>query len=178
MLEDVITVLAGMEQFQGIPRHGLMRLAQAGRLRRFRKDEVIIPRGEKHRTLHIVLSGRVLSERSHPDIIDLSVRREFGPGEAATRVTVAGPGLLTEIIVAMEDSETVEFDLPALALMALRFADCSGSLLTALMGSPSHVRRLARQLWPPLDERGARTSTDAGADGAERGTGDPRPPGR
>src|SRR5215208_6823620 len=67
--------------FEGLPDGALSRLAELARRRTFTRGAVLMRQGDPSESLHLLVSGRVRVERSHPSLTAPVFVAELGPGE-------------------------------------------------------------------------------------------------
>lgn len=128
-------MLAHSELFSGIPMEALTALAEEGRLRRFAAGGRLWQRGAIARSLHVILRGRVRLERRHRELATPLGTVECGPGEVAGAYGVLDGIHRIDDAVAAEETETLELDAPALALLMVQHPRETLALRRALLVS-------------------------------------------
>src|SRR6266540_628036 len=94
--------------FEEIPPKGLVELAREGRHRVFAPGDALMRQGEHADCLHIILSGRVRVERTHPDLLDAVVLTELEAGEVVGEMGVLDGEPRSATVTAIEATETLE----------------------------------------------------------------------
>ena|SRR5438046_3024135 len=125
----MIAELAGIEALRSLPAEGLERLARMARQREFPAGALLMRQGDPSESIHFIVRGLVRVERAvagHPGPLLLA---ELGAGE-----TVGERGVLyceprSATVTALEDTETIELDTSALAMIGLRYPDTGQSLI-------------------------------------------------
>ena len=111
----VLSMLAQVDIFQAIPQDILARLVEQGRRRTFSAGSRLICEGELAECLHLILTGRVRVERSHPTFSEPVVLVECGPGDVVGELGVLDGEPRRDSVMAVERTETVELSATALA---------------------------------------------------------------
>ena len=130
-----MNVLTNVDVFQDFTPQGLERLAAGGRRRRFAEGEALLRQGEAEGAMHVVVSGRVLRQRSHPALSEPAAVLELGPGESVGELGVLDQGPSPETVVALEETETLELGALLLAETMLLYPVPAVGLLSSLSRS-------------------------------------------
>src|SRR5438552_5194710 len=125
----MIGALAGIEVLRALPPTGLERLARMARQREFPAGAVLMRQGDPSESIHFIVRGLVRVERAlagHAAPLPLA---ELGAGE-----TVGERGVLyceprSATVTALQDTETIELDTSALAMIGLRYPDIAQGLV-------------------------------------------------
>lgn len=92
----------------GIPLNRLLAFADRSSKKQFAAGAVLIRQGDISDCIHVIISGRVRVERSHPNETDPLLLAELGPGEVVGEIGIATGAPRSATVIAIEDTETVE----------------------------------------------------------------------
>ena len=145
----MLEALAKIDVLRSLPPSGLERLAQMARLRTFAAGEALMRQGEASESVHFIARGRVRVERELPGYEPIMLA-DLGAGD-----TVGERGVLyceprSATVTALEETETIELDTRALAMIGLHYPDVAQTLV-AIVG--------LRQRATAIRERQARSRT-------------------
>src|SRR5215210_480641 len=104
----VLNILSAASLFDAIPSEGLAVLARQGSRRSFQASYQLMRPGETSHSLHIILTGRVRLERSHPALVAPITIDELGPGEIVGDLGVLDTEPHADIVTAIAQTETIE----------------------------------------------------------------------
>lgn len=110
----MLEALAHVTIFRAIHADGLTYLAEHGEWRTFPTGTELIRQGERSDSLHVVLSGRVRIERSHPLFTAPLDLAELGPYEIVGADGVLEGQVRWATAIAVEDTETIELSRAAI----------------------------------------------------------------
>jgi CRP-like cAMP-binding protein len=174
MADDLVAVLQGVTIFERVPSAELAELATQLRRRTFRRNEVIVHRGDPAGALHVIRTGRVKitlpSEEGEETVLAV-----MGPGACIGEVAALDGGPRSATMTAMEPVETLSLLRDDLLAAARRSPDLALALITTLAAKLRRAdawledsyfqdldTRLARRLLELAEEHGRQT-----ADGIE-----------
>src|SRR5438552_3127009 len=123
-------MLDHVPMFEGVPLDGLARLGEEGSRRSFPAGSVLMAQGADSDSMHIIVSGQVRVERSHPDLTEPLELAILGPGEVVGEMGVLDGAPRSATITAIADTETLEIAAPLLAELVLRFPEATRKLLS------------------------------------------------
>jgi CRP/FNR family transcriptional regulator, cyclic AMP receptor protein len=153
---DLLHLLSEVPLFEVIPPDGLAELARLGNRRAYGAASRLMRPGDTSHSLHIILTGRVRLERSHPALVAPVTLDELGPGEIVGDLGVLDAEPHSDTVTAITQTETIELAAGALASVVLQFPEASAGLLAVLSGrlqSPSELaEKLARDGHCPRDD--------------------------
>ncbi|MFN8557129.1 MAG: Crp/Fnr family transcriptional regulator [Dehalococcoidia bacterium] len=170
MAENLVGLLAEVPIFADVQPQELARLADRMRRRTFRRNEVVLHRGDPAGALHIVASGRVKitlpSEEGDETVLAL-----LGAGQCFGEVAALDGGPRSATVTAIEPTETFALlreDLLALARESPDFALALIATLAARLRRADEWledaffqdldTRMARRLLELAEEHGRRTA--------------------
>jgi CRP-like cAMP-binding protein len=130
--DHMLTVLASAAIFRSLRSDELARLATLGRRRVFPSGELLMRQGEASDCLHAILRGRVRVERTRSDRRAPLFVAELGPGETVGEMGLLNHAPRSATVTALEDTETLELDAAAVAMILAEFPDVSTELLRTL----------------------------------------------
>jgi len=139
-------VLDHVAIFDGIPLDGLARLGQEGTRRSFPAGSVLMAQGEESDSMHIIVSGEVRVERSHPDLTEPIELAVLGPGQVVGEMGVLDGGPRSATVTAIADTETLEIAAPLLGELVLRFPEATRELLAITSGRIRSADELAIEI--------------------------------
>ena len=124
--------LFGAALFKGLPDGTLSALAIRGRTRYFPADAVLMEQGEVSNCMHIIVSGRVLIERSHPALPQPVLLANIGPGEVVGEMGLFDGQPRSATVTAAEATETLELGAAVVAQTLLEAPEVATALLSIL----------------------------------------------
>ena len=128
----MLHILANVAILQALPVDGLVYLAQQGRWRAFGAGTQLMRQGDVSKSLHIILTGSVRVERTHPQILRPIVLAELGPGDVVGEMGVLDQEPRSATATALTEVRTLELDARTLAQMILDHPEAGEELLRVL----------------------------------------------
>ena len=156
--QALLSSLVEAEMFPGIAHDDLDFLTKQGELGVFRAGSQLTRQGDVSRSLHILMDGCVRVERFHPDVAEAVELAILGPGEVVVGAEVLGGRLASTSVTAIEDTETLELDVRALAQAVLKYPQ----LLAVLLHALSHCSVRAGERALTIDDEAAHAHAAAG----------------
>jgi len=123
----------------------LLRLIQAGRIRRFRAGQRLIRPGAPTAPVHLILRGRVRADLVHRQLVGAVPQCELGPGDLLGAADPADAWYGRHTATALEATDTVDLSAPA-----------ARELFQALRAKRRPQRR---SMWRPWGPRRATSQT-------------------
>jgi CRP-like cAMP-binding protein len=162
--DDLVTVLGAVPLFAAMGPEELTPLASRLRRRTFRRNEVIVHRGDPAGAIHVIRSGRVKvtlpSEEGDETVLAL-----YGPGACFGEIAALDGGPRSATVTAVEATETLALLREDLLAFARENPDFALALITTLA---ARLRRTDEWLedayFQDLDTRMARRLLDVAED--------------
>lgn len=150
---DADILLAG-PLLSGIDRELVEEMLRIGKRRSFAVVETLMAQGEKATAMYVILRGRVRVVRHMPDGTSVALA-ELGPGEGVGEIGMIDQGPRTATVVAIEPTDTVEFQAQSFATLAnssSRFYEMLARVLVQRLRATDELvtrRRLETVMAPP-----------------------------
>jgi len=125
-------MLQNVEIFHGLPAEELELLVAAGNPCVFAVDELLMSQGEPADFIHVLISGAVRVERSHPQLTSPVELATLGAGDVVGEIAVLDGGIRTATVVATERTETLRLSAEQLAETVLRHPGAARALLSVV----------------------------------------------
>jgi CRP-like cAMP-binding protein len=138
--------------FRGLSPPALDRLVELVRHRSFAAGSLLMRQGEPSDALHVIASGRVAIERTHPALLKAVVLAELSSGAAIGDLRVLERAPCATTARALEPTETLEIGAEALTLLLAQVPDA------ALLNAVSRRAETIDELVDHLLSRHARRS--------------------
>ena len=129
---DLPAELARCTLFQGLPSDGVRRLRMLGRPRTFAVGSLLLRQGDPSDCLHVIVTGRVRAELSHPDRPAPVILAELGPGEVVGDLGLLDGRPRAATARALDLTETLCLAYPAEGLALLRHPAAGARLATSV----------------------------------------------
>lgn len=107
--------------------------------------------GEVADVMHVITSGQVRVERTHPDLLGSIMLAELGPSEVVGEIGVLDGEPRTATVIATEDTDTLEISAGDLARVLLDHPEVTLALLQVvsrrLRDTDSLIDQIKRKGW-------------------------------
>jgi CRP-like cAMP-binding protein len=128
----MLDALSQADMFEGIPLDGLARLARSGIRRTFKAGTTLMKQGDLSDTMYVLLKGRVLVEKTHPQLSESLTLAELGPGDVVGEMGLLDHEPRSATVTAIDEVDAMELDDLALAQTVLQYPEVSAALLRLL----------------------------------------------
>jgi CRP/FNR family transcriptional regulator, cyclic AMP receptor protein len=119
--------------------------AEQARVRRFAKGRCLMHQGAAASCMYVILRGRVLVQRVHPDLREPVVLGEVVTGEVVEEMGVLDGEPRSATVAALEQTEVLEITPTALETTLLRDPQVAGLLLRILSNRLRSTDQLVTQ---------------------------------
>lgn len=124
--------LAAVGAFAGLSESALAFIERTAQNRRFATGQMLLRQGDPSDCMHVILSGRVTLERTHPHMLERVTLAELGPGEVVGEMGLLDGEPRSATVVAIAPTETIELDAVLLNDILRQYPQVSSKLLRIL----------------------------------------------
>lgn len=148
--------LFDIEVFEGLPAPSVARLAMLSRERVFEAGTILMRQGDSSDRMYVILRGRVLVERAHPDLIGSLLLAEVGSGGVVGEIGLLDGRSRPTTVTALEDVAALELNYDSLAVVLLQYPEASSALMKTLVRRLRAADELLMQILLARDSESAR----------------------